>query len=143
MKVTRDEQADVLYIRFNDRVIHTTKAVGNGLVAVDLTDDGTVVGIELISPSLYVQNLEQMDYETTEVQESYFTIQEMAEMHGVTPHTLHRILRADQGKPESERRIPGAYKVGDEWRGEWRIPRDSAKAWQRSPKGRKMPSRTD
>lgn len=68
--------------------------------------------------------------------EDYVTAPEMARMAGVDVHTIRRILRADLQRPESERRIPGAVRVGPKWRGEWRIPRRVAESWQRDPRGR-------
>jgi hypothetical protein len=67
----------------------------------------------------------------------YVTVEEMALMHNVAPNTIFRILRADQDKPESKRRIPGAVKEGSKYRGEWKIPRDVAEKWERSAAGRK------
>jgi uncharacterized protein YuzE len=62
MQITHNTQADVMYISFNDRPVHENKVLGNGLVVVDLAEDGTVVGFELISPSLYVDKLEEITY---------------------------------------------------------------------------------
>lgn len=60
------------------------------------------------------------------------SVMTMAEMHGVAPNTIQRILRADQALPEDERRLPGAYKIGTgERRGDWRIPREVAERWRR------------
>ena len=67
----------------------------------------------------------------------YVTIEEMAAMHGVDPMTVRRILWSDQQRDPADRRIPGAVKIGSTFRGEWRIPRDSAQNWQRSARGRK------
>jgi hypothetical protein len=67
----------------------------------------------------------------------YVSVQDMADMTGVAINTIQRILRDDQHKPEGERRIPGAYKEGDERRGEWRIPRQLAEQWERDTRGRK------
>jgi predicted transcriptional regulator len=68
---------------------------------------------------------------------TYITVEEMAEMARVAPNTIYRILRADQHKPEASRRIPGAFKRGSKYRGEWRIPRDTALKWKRDERGRK------
>lgn len=64
-------------------------------------------------------------------------IDEMAAMHKVDRHTIHRILLADQKRPENERRIPGAVKLGSRYRGEWKIPRAVAENWKRDGRGRK------
>lgn len=69
--------------------------------------------------------------------EEYVTIEEMAEIHGVDPMTIRRILWADQDRVPEKRRIPGAEKVGSTFRGEWKIPRESAENWRRSKRGRK------
>lgn len=67
----------------------------------------------------------------------YISVQEMATMHNVSINTIHRILWAEVDLPDTNRRIPGAVKVGSERRGEWQIPRESAQNWQRSTRGRK------
>lgn len=68
---------------------------------------------------------------------SYLSVQEMAARQGIDENTLQRILRADQALPPNQRRVPGAFKVGSERRGEWRIPREVAETWTRDPRGRK------
>lgn len=67
----------------------------------------------------------------------YIDTTEMAAMHSVAENTLIRILRADLNKPENERKIPGAVKVGSKHGGRWLIPRTAAEAWQRDKRGRK------
>lgn len=74
---------------------------------------------------------------------SYVTVEEMARMASVAPNTIYRILRADQQKPEDKRRIPGAFKRGSKYRGEWLIPRDTAENWKRDERGRKSVRRTN
>ncbi len=69
--------------------------------------------------------------------EVYVSVEQMATMASVAPNTIYRILRADQAKPPESRRIPGAYKRGSKYRGEWRIPRSTAERWQRDGRGRK------
>lgn len=64
--------------------------------------------------------------------EDFVTVDDMAAMHSVAPNTIYRILRADEDKPEAERRIPGAQKLHNAW---W-IPRDAAQEWKRSNRGR-------
>jgi predicted transcriptional regulator len=68
---------------------------------------------------------------------TYVTVEEMAEMASVAPNTIYRILRADQDKLPELRRIPGAFKRGSKYRGEWLIPRDTAESWRRDGRGRK------
>ncbi len=70
----------------------------------------------------------------------YVTVDEMAHMASVAPNTIYRILRADLTKAPENRRIPGAYKRGSKYRGEWLIPRDTAENWQRDERGRKSVS---
>lgn len=62
--------------------------------------------------------------------------EEMAAMHDMSPNAIYIILRADQKLPPDQRRIQGAEKVGSKYRGEWRIPRESAENFQRSAAGR-------
>jgi predicted transcriptional regulator len=68
---------------------------------------------------------------------NYVTVDEMAEMASVAPNTIYRILRADQQKSPEIRRIPGAFKRGSKYRGEWLIPRTTAETWVRDERGRK------
>lgn len=67
----------------------------------------------------------------------FVTVDEMATMHNVAPNTIYRILRADERRPEPQRRIPGAIKQGSKYRGEWLIPRSAAESWQQDRRGRK------
>lgn len=69
--------------------------------------------------------------------EDTVTIDEMAAMHNVDPRTIRVIIWDEKDKPDDEKRIPGAFKKGSKYRGEWRIPRATAEAWQRDPRGRK------
>ncbi|MFN8372532.1 MAG: DUF2283 domain-containing protein [Anaerolineae bacterium] len=62
MQIKHDTSADAMYIKLNDKPFHKNKVVGNGLVVLDIAEDGTVIGIELISPSLYVDNLGEVTY---------------------------------------------------------------------------------
>jgi DeoR/GlpR family transcriptional regulator of sugar metabolism len=57
--------------------------------------------------------------------------EEFAERVGVAANTIHRVLRADQEREEDQRRIPGAYKIGTKYRGQWRIPPEAADHWQK------------
>lgn len=68
--------------------------------------------------------------------EETISVEDMAGMHDVAPNTIYLILRKDATLPEAERRIPGAYKVGSKYRGEWRIPLSTARNWQPSKAGR-------
>lgn len=74
---------------------------------------------------------------------SYITVEEMAEIAAVAPNTIYRILRADQHKDPDKRRIPGAYKRGSKYRGEWLIPRETALNWKRDDRGRKSVKSTN
>ncbi len=128
MRITHDTQADALYIHLNDcAVAHTVSAV-KGVVTVDVSADGTPVGIELLSPSRYVDDLSHVALETN-TGNAYVGVEDMAEMHKVAPNTIHRMLRADQKRPTEKRKLPGAFKVGGERRGVWVIPRAIAEAW--------------
>lgn len=69
--------------------------------------------------------------------QDYVTVAEMADMHGVTENHLLILLRADQKLPQEERRLPGAYKQGSKYRGEWRIPRATAETWVQAKRGPK------
>jgi uncharacterized protein YuzE len=62
MEITRDQQADAMYIRFNQRPFQRNVVLGNGLVVLDVAEDGSVIGIELISPSTFVDNVSEIVY---------------------------------------------------------------------------------
>jgi hypothetical protein len=64
------------------------------------------------------------------------SVAEFAEMHNLSANRVNIILRADLKLPADQRRIPGAYKVGSKFRGEWRIPRATAEALERDPRGK-------
>lgn len=56
MQIEHDPKADVMYIRLSDKPFHKNKVLADGLVVIDLAEDGSVIGFELISPSQYVDN---------------------------------------------------------------------------------------
>jgi uncharacterized protein YuzE len=62
MEIQHDPNADVIYIRFNHKPFHKNRVIGNDSMVVDLAEDGTVIGIELISPSRFVENLNEITY---------------------------------------------------------------------------------
>jgi uncharacterized protein YuzE len=66
MKIKYDTQADAMYIALNDKPFHKNQIVGKGDMVVDLAEDGTVIGIELISPSQFVNNLQEIVYQTND-----------------------------------------------------------------------------
>jgi predicted transcriptional regulator of viral defense system len=65
----------------------------------------------------------------------YVTVQEMADMHGMNPVILYRILQREKGKSTKEQLIPGAFKVEFRFKGEWHIPIKSAQNFKRRKKG--------
>jgi uncharacterized protein YuzE len=60
MEITYNADADVLYIRLNHKKVHANEIVADDSVVIDLAEDQSVVGIELISPSRYVENLNEV-----------------------------------------------------------------------------------
>lgn len=66
MEIEYNAKADVMYIRFNRKVFHKNAVLSNGLVVADLAEDNTVIGLELVSPSLYIDNLEEFVYRRSE-----------------------------------------------------------------------------
>jgi uncharacterized protein YuzE len=61
MEVKYDAKTDAMYIRLNHAPFHKNQVVNDAMI-VDLAEDGTIIGIELISPSRYVENVEEMIY---------------------------------------------------------------------------------
>jgi len=49
MRITYDEQADAMYIYFNEQPVASTKKVGEG-VFVDLDSEGIIRGLEILFP---------------------------------------------------------------------------------------------
>jgi hypothetical protein len=64
------------------------------------------------------------------------TVEAFARMHGMSINNVHLILRADLQRPDHEKRLPGAYKLGEGRRGIWLIPRSTAEAFVRGNAGR-------
>ncbi len=62
MEIEHNPQADMMYIRLNHKPFHKNQVFANGLVVADLAEDGAVIGFELISPSLYVENTQEITY---------------------------------------------------------------------------------
>ncbi|MBC7813027.1 MAG: DUF2283 domain-containing protein [Burkholderiales bacterium] len=59
MEIKYDARADVMYIRLSKAPFHENHVVNDTMV-VDLSEDGNVIGIELISPSRYVDDLDEI-----------------------------------------------------------------------------------
>ena len=70
MQITHDVKGDVMYIKFNEKPFHRNKVMSNGLVVIDLAEDGTVIGIELISPSTYLDDPHEIVYRQAGIPES-------------------------------------------------------------------------
>ena len=62
MDVKYDSGADAMYIRLKTGRVHRNQVV-NDVVVVDLAEDGSVIGIELLSPSRYVDDLTTITYD--------------------------------------------------------------------------------
>jgi uncharacterized protein YuzE len=65
MEIKYDAKTDMMYIRLSDKKVHSNEAAADNSVVIDLAEDNTVVGIELISPSRYVDNVEEIIYRYT------------------------------------------------------------------------------
>ena len=48
MKITYDPKVDALYVKFTDHPVHSSRRL-NPDVAVDLDNDGGVIGIEILN----------------------------------------------------------------------------------------------
>lgn len=60
MEIKYDAKTDMMYIRFNNKKVHSNEVTADDSVVIDLAEDNTIVGLELISPSRYVDNIEEM-----------------------------------------------------------------------------------
>ena len=56
MDITVDKQADAMYLKFNDKKIIRTDAVADTIMT-DFAEDGTVVGVEIIHLSSFVNDI--------------------------------------------------------------------------------------
>ena len=65
MEIKCDAKTDMLYIRFNNKKVHTNEVTADDSVVIDLAEDNTIVGTELILPSRYVDNVKEMTYRYT------------------------------------------------------------------------------
>lgn len=67
------------------------------------------------------------------------TPEAVAEMHGLTPNTIYRILRKEleEDLEDNEYRLSGAFYDGEGTHRTWYIPRESAEAFQPDKRGRK------
>ena len=65
------------------------------------------------------------------------TIEEVAAMHNMDPHSIRRIIWTDKDRPDAEKRLPGAYKIGSKQRGTWLIPRRTAESFKPDTRGRR------
>ena len=62
MEIKYDAKTDAMYIRLNNKPFHTNQVMADNAVVLDIAEDGTVIGIELISPSRYVEDIGEMIY---------------------------------------------------------------------------------
>lgn len=132
MEIKYSATGDALLIRLKSGQTTAKTVQINHSVNADLDEAGDVIALEFLGASKYIEGLNE--YLRTE---QTISVQEMADMHNMSAHNVHIILRQDQEKPETERRIPGAYKDGDERRGNWRIPLAAAEAFIPDKRGRK------
>lgn len=75
MKVTYDEKADAVYIKFTDAEYDVSKEIDEGII-FDMDPEGKVIGIEIIDASekLTKKSLQEMNFkllvkETVEAQD--------------------------------------------------------------------------
>lgn len=75
MKVTYDEKADAVYIKFTDAEYDVSKEIDEGII-FDMDKEGKVIGIEIIDASekLTKKSLQEMNFkllvkETVEAQD--------------------------------------------------------------------------
>jgi uncharacterized protein YuzE len=62
MEIVYDKKTNAMYIEFNNKDIARTRVVIEGRVLVDLAEDGSAVGVELIAPADFVDDLDKVIY---------------------------------------------------------------------------------
>lgn len=62
MEIKYDAKTDMMYIRFSNKKVYSNEVTADNSVVIDLAEDKTIVGIELISPSRYVDNVDEVIY---------------------------------------------------------------------------------
>jgi len=62
MEITYDRNTDMMYIRFSHKKVVSNTVAADNSVVLDLAEDETIIGMELISPSRYVENIEEIIY---------------------------------------------------------------------------------
>jgi uncharacterized protein YuzE len=60
MKLKYDIETDILYIKFSDKVIVDSDEDKPGVI-LDFSEDGTLVGIEILNASKSIDNLNKVD----------------------------------------------------------------------------------
>ncbi len=89
MRITYDEEADVLSVLLADAEVEETRNIAPG-VEVDYDSSGRVLGIELLR-SGQKYDLDEMDLERPE---PYYSLAAAGDLYGLSPTTLrHQIAR--------------------------------------------------
>ena len=65
MKVKYDKLVDILYISFSDQEVHESDEEKPGVI-IDYSEDGAVVGIEILNASRQMSNPAKVEYEVAE-----------------------------------------------------------------------------
>lgn len=64
MKVTYDQEADAMYIRFRDLPVHRTSQVQPGVI-LDYAADGELIGLEILWASQRMEQPRVVEYAET------------------------------------------------------------------------------
>jgi uncharacterized protein YuzE len=62
MKVKYDKQVDILYITFNQNIVEESDEYKPGIV-IDYSQDGSIVGIEILNASKHMPDPLEVEYE--------------------------------------------------------------------------------
>ena len=71
MEITYDKKTNAMYIEFNDKEVARTRVVIEGRVLVDIAEDGSAIGVELVAPTDFVDDLEKVVYKISKVTETH------------------------------------------------------------------------
>ena len=62
MEITHDRQADMMYIKFSNKSFHKNQIVIENKLILDLSEDGSIIGIEIFAPSLQMDDPDNVIY---------------------------------------------------------------------------------
>jgi len=140
INIEHDTQADVLYLQFYEADYKSTREVSPGVYG-SFDADQHMYAVEIHAISRFTDTPEQINFQSVgQIAAPTITVDQFAELHGMNPNSVRKILQDDEKLSDEDRRIPGAFKEGNKNRGVWRIPLKTARNWVKSNRGRPQTS---